>query len=164
MANRYLELTKKGNVQLVTKHSGSSHRINGPFGHKSGLTVTTVMSVPARSVFQPREGDLCTWVDENKFFELDDEIQEEDFSLQDLLSGYKTVAATLHNASVHFAAIGGLAIAILGGRSATNMTHDIDLLFNGTVTQLFDTLRKTKGYVMNVEPIKLLLTLIEGCV
>jgi len=108
------------------------------------------MSVPARSVFQPREGDLCTWVDENTFFELDDEIQEEDVTLQDLLSGYNIVTAALHNANLRFAAIGGLALTILGGRKGADMTHDVDLIFNGTVTQLFDILRKTKGYVINI--------------
>jgi len=114
------------------------------------------MSVPAQPVFQPREGDLCTWVDENKFFDLDDEIQEEDFTLQDLLSGYNIVTAALHKANLHFAAIGGLALAVLGGRTDANMTHDVDLIFNGTVIQLFDALRKTKGYVMNIKTVKLL--------
>ena len=107
------------------------------------------MSVPARSVFQPREGDLCTWVDENKFFKLDDEIQKEDFTLQDLLTAYNIVTAALHNANLHFAAVGGFALTILGGRKGANMTHDVDLIFNGSVTQLFDILRKTKGYVIN---------------
>lgn len=104
------------------------------------------MSHPGQSVFQPREGDLCTWVDQSQFFDLDDEIQEEDYALQELLSGYKIVAAALQKANLRFAAIGGIALAVLGGRSSDNMTHDVDLVFNGTVVQLFDTLRITKGY------------------
>jgi hypothetical protein len=49
------------------------------------------------------------------FFEVDDELEEQDLSLQELQSGYAILQNAFEEANIPFAAIGGFAFSILGG-------------------------------------------------
>jgi len=91
------------------------------------------------TTFQPRPGDACTWVPENDFYDFDDELEDEDLSLQDLKTGYELLQNAFIQANIPFAVLGGFALSILGGRE--DLTHDIDFQINSTPVELFAKLR-----------------------
>lgn len=94
------------------------------------------------TTFQPRPGDKCTWVAEADFYEFDDELEEQDLSLQDLQAGYGILQTAFTEANIPFAALGGFAFSILGGRE--ELTHDVDFQINSTPVELFTKLRTIK--------------------
>ena len=96
--------------------------------------------------FQPRPGDACQWVPESEFFELDDELEEQELSLQELQTGYEILQNAFTEANIPFAAIGGFAFSILGGRE--DLTHDVDFQINSTPVGLFTKLRTMARYVI----------------
>lgn len=98
------------------------------------------------TTFQPRPGDACTWVAETAFYEFDDELEEQDLSLQDLHTGYGILHRAFTEASIPFAAIGGFVFSILGGRE--DLTNDVDFQVNSTPVELFTKLRTIKKYVV----------------
>jgi len=91
------------------------------------------------STFQPRPGDACEWVAEADFFDLDDELEEQDLSLQDLQTGYGILHKAFTEAKIPFAAIDGFAFSVMGGRE--DLTDDIKFQINGTPVELFTKLR-----------------------
>ncbi|TFK71553.1 hypothetical protein BDN72DRAFT_895535 [Pluteus cervinus] len=92
------------------------------------------------SIFQPRETDKCTWVSETEFFDIDDELEEADVTIEDLRAGYDTIAKAFAEAHIPFAAIGGLAFTLLGARP-DYLTHDVDFQIHTTPLKLFEKLR-----------------------
>lgn len=92
------------------------------------------------SIFQPRSSDKCTWVSEAAFFDIDDEIEELDITLEDLKKGYAIIASALEVAQIPYAAVGGLAFTLLGARPEY-LTHDVDFQVHTTPLRLFDVLR-----------------------
>lgn len=92
------------------------------------------------SIFQPRSSDKCTWVSEAAFFDIDDEIEELDITLEDLKKGYAIIASALEVAQIPYAAVGGLAFTLLGARPEY-LTHDVDFQVHTTPLKLFDVLR-----------------------
>jgi len=113
------------------------------------FSITNVRTMSSSSIFQRREGDLCSWVEPHKFDDLDEELEEQEYTMDELKQGYSKLADVLASAHIPFAALGGLAMALLGGREGT-LTHDIDLQFKATPVELFNGLRKTEGYVLQL--------------
>lgn len=99
------------------------------------------------TTFQPRPGDACTWVAEAAFYDFDDELEEQDLSLQDLQAGYEILHKAFTEANISFAAIGGFVFSIMGGRE--DLTHDVDFQINTTPVELFSKLRTIKKYVFH---------------
>ena len=101
------------------------------------------------TTFQPRPGDACTWVAEPAFYDFDDELEEQDLSLQDLQTGYEILHKAFTEANISFAAIGGFAFSILGGRREQEelMLDHITFQVNSTPVELFTKLRTMKKYV-----------------
>jgi hypothetical protein len=97
------------------------------------------------TTFQPRPGDASTWVAEAAFYDFDDELEEQDLSLQDLQTGYEILHNAFTEANISFAAIGGFVFSILGGRE--DLTHDVTFQINCTPVELFTKLRTMKMYV-----------------
>jgi len=91
------------------------------------------------TTFQPRPGDACTWIPETAFYDFDDELEEQDLSLQDLQIGYEILHKAFTEANISFAAIGDFVFSIMGGRK--DPTHDVDFQINSTPVELFTKLR-----------------------
>ena len=104
--------------------------------HSLSKTMTT---------FQPRPGDACTWIPETAFYDFDDELEEQDLSLQDLQIGYEILHKAFTEANISFAAIGDFVFSIMGGRK--DPTHDVDFQINSTPVELFTKLRTIEKYV-----------------
>jgi hypothetical protein len=98
------------------------------------------------TTFQPRPDDACKWVTESDFYDFDDELEEQGLSLQELQTGYEILEKAFKEAKIPFAAIGGFAFSILGGRE--DLTHDVDFQINSTPVELFTKLRTIKKYVI----------------
>ena len=100
------------------------------------------------TTFQPRPGDACTWVAEAAFYDFDDELEEQDLSLLDLQTGYQFMHKAFVEANIPFAAIGGFAFSVLGGREKEGLMLDhVTFQVNSTPVELFAKLRTMKKYV-----------------
>ena len=105
------------------------------------------------TTFQPRPGDACAWVAEPAFYDFDEELEEQDLSsLQDLQTGYEIMHKAFREANISFAAIGGFAFSVLGGREeqeeeGENLTRDVTFQINSTPVELFTKLRTMERYV-----------------
>lgn len=97
------------------------------------------------TTFQPRPSDACTWVAEAAFYDFDDELEEQEISLQDLQTGYDILHKAFTEANISFAALGAFVFSILGGRE--DPTHDVTFQINSTPVELFTKLRTMKRYV-----------------
>jgi len=98
------------------------------------------------TTFQPRPGDACTWVAEAVFYDFDDELEEQDLSLQDLQTGYDILHKAFTEASISFAAIGGFVFSILGAAAREEGFTQDEVVFqiNSTPVELFTKLRTMK--------------------
>ena len=105
------------------------------------VNVSHGTSLSMSTQFQPREGDICIWVDEAQFYDMDDELDEQSSSLKDLQTAYHILDGAFHESGIPFATIGGFSLTLLGGRTDAAITHDVDFQINGSPVTLFSKLR-----------------------
>ena len=133
-------------------HDRRRRTLRPPFGRtragQAGVSDDCTLFTPSSmTTFQPRPSDACTWVAEAAFYDFDDELEEQEISLQDLQTGYDILHKAFTEANISFAALGAFVFSILGGRE--DPTHDVTFQINSTPVELFTKLRTMKRYVFS---------------